>query len=132
MNTFVTGALFAIGFFVALIALGATIGLVSRWLGARRKEKTEEPGANPTPWQCTEEEVVKKIIRAACDLDLWTRTGRLRGMQIDAVLVNLTDQPEIYPGGRSSFKVRVRKQGGEVLGHYPPGKYWPMKEEVPQ
>lgn len=126
MSMLMNGIFFGAGLFSVVILMGILFGLLC-WLGTSRTEERgkktqEELKAAERPLEAfTDDEIRKKIMQATLDLDLWIRAGRLRGMEIEASLVNRTDQPEIYPGGRTTFMVKISGEDGRTVMQWPPG-----------
>lgn len=127
MNAFLWGIGFAVGFWAMLFVVALFLALVMG-LKARREENTEKETQEGTetvrgPIQTLDDEQLRKnVVKAAVDLDLLTRAALLRGMRVDAMLVNRTDQPQIYPNGRPSFSVRISDAEYEELERYPAGE----------
>ncbi len=117
MSIFTGGLLFALGVCVGFLILATLMGLVGRLEYLKKRKQENE--ARKKPATATDTEIRKNIIQAAFDLDLWTRTGRLKGMRIDAMLVNDQSQAEIYPGGRTRFQVKVKNSDGRELARFP-------------
>ena len=126
MSMLMNGILFGLGLFLVFILVCTAVVLLCR-LGMPRTEERgkktqEESKAAEKPLEAlTDDEIRKKILQATLDLDLWIRAGRLRGMEIEASLVNRTDQPEIYLGGRTTFMVKISGEDGRTVMQGPPG-----------
>ena len=126
MSMLFDGILFGLGFLFVAILVGVLFGLLCR-LGTSRTEEgrkntpEESKAVEKPPKALTDPEIRNKVLQATLDLDIWIRAARLRGMEIEASLVNRTDQPEIYPGGRTTFMVKISGEDGGTLMQWPPG-----------
>lgn len=128
MSMLVNGILFGAGLFVVFILVCAAVVLLCRQGTPRTeeggKDTLKEPRAVEKPLKAlTDPEIRNKILQATLDLDIWIRAARLRGMEIEASLVNRTDQLEIYPGGRTTFMVKIMGEDGKTLMQWPPGDW---------
>jgi len=101
MADLLTGFMYMLGaisalFFVVLTVVLAVL-LISEWRH-RRKPKAAEPEPKIDIKALSDEEIRRRLRRAALDLDLWTRTALLRDMEVDLALVKCEPNPA-YPRG---------------------------------
>lgn len=124
----VVGFEVGIGFTLAIvtvltIALGiglAVSGSVVRVLRRRleRRRTVEERKMFSRADALTDKQIGQRVISAAMNLDLWTRTATIRNIPVKPTLVTVTDRPDIFPHGRRIFEVEVEVDGEKV--RWPP------------
>ena len=107
-HTLATGALFAIGFMAAGVALLLLAGLHTKWT-VRRKRKRVAPKSDTVKLdEMTDAQIRGRIISASANLDLWLRAAAVRDIRVDGSLL----QVDGAAGKRPQFRIRVHDSGG--------------------
>jgi len=114
------GVLFAVGGILTLLAtffVCYRLGLRSKDF-PRTKEALEDARAGRkaagTPAVdlklLTDSELRQRVLRAAMELDLWVRAATVRGMMVDAELIQRDEGTPEVPLPRPVFKLRVHSR----------------------
>jgi hypothetical protein len=107
------GALFLFGGLFAASTVGVAIGIICRKRGAPPEERPFDLKT------VTDDDLRKKLLEAAANLDLWTRAATVRGMRVDAVLAQTDALSSSLPLIRPRFGIKIRNKAGEEIGAYP-------------